>query len=152
MLILATGGSGRVPWTLIKNDIAGWTPQLLRKIDHLASVIAAMHTGQGPDLLGVCEIETAWSFTNSAKGRMQDRLQQPAERRVHSNRRAVRSGGHDCPNGSGTKVLCGLIKDPRTSAIIRGAIPHRPGGLAAQETRNGEVSCYSRAADVASTA
>ena len=29
--------------------------------------------------------------------------------------------------GVGTKVLCGLIKDPRTSAIIRGAIPHRPG-------------------------
>jgi len=70
--------------TLIKNDIAGWTPRLLdRKIDHLASVIAAMHTGQGPDLLGVCEIETAWSSTNSASGCIQDRLQEPAERRVH---------------------------------------------------------------------
>ena len=38
--------------------IAGWTPQLRdRKIDQLASVIAAMNTGQGPDLLGVCEVE-----------------------------------------------------------------------------------------------
>jgi hypothetical protein len=36
----------------------GWTPQLRdRKIDQLASVIAAMNTGQGPDLLGVCEVE-----------------------------------------------------------------------------------------------
>lgn len=42
----------------IKDDIAGWTPQLRdRKIDQLASVIAAMNTGQGPDLLGVCEVE-----------------------------------------------------------------------------------------------
>jgi len=73
----ATGGNvdlghwrvGHVPWTLVKNDNAGWMPQLLdRKIDHLASVMAAMHTGQGLDLLDVCEIETAWSSTNSAKG------------------------------------------------------------------------------------
>ena len=42
----------------IKNDIAGWTPQLRdRKIDQLATVIAAMNTGNGPDLLGVCEVE-----------------------------------------------------------------------------------------------
>jgi hypothetical protein len=59
---------GHVPWTLIKNDIAGWTPRLRdRKIDHLASVIVGMDAGQGPDLLGVCDIETAWSSTNSAK-------------------------------------------------------------------------------------
>jgi predicted extracellular nuclease len=42
----------------LKNDIAGRTPQLRdRKIDQLASVIAGMNTGQGPDLLGVCEVE-----------------------------------------------------------------------------------------------
>jgi predicted extracellular nuclease len=42
----------------IKDEIGGWTPQLRdRKIDQLASVIAAMNTGQGPDLLGVCEVE-----------------------------------------------------------------------------------------------
>ncbi len=39
-------------------DIAGWTPQLRdRKIAQLASVIAQMNAGAGPDLLGVCEIE-----------------------------------------------------------------------------------------------
>ena len=42
----------------IKDDIAGWTPELRdRKIDQLASVISRMNTGQGPDLLGVCEVE-----------------------------------------------------------------------------------------------
>jgi hypothetical protein len=42
----------------IKNDIAGWTPLLRdRKIDQLASVIAGMNNGNGPDLLGVCEVE-----------------------------------------------------------------------------------------------
>jgi endonuclease/exonuclease/phosphatase family metal-dependent hydrolase len=42
----------------IKNDIAGWTPQLRdRKIDQLASLIATMNSGRGPDLLGVCEVE-----------------------------------------------------------------------------------------------
>lgn len=42
----------------IKDDIAGWTPELRdRKIDQLASMIATMNTGQGPDLLGVCEVE-----------------------------------------------------------------------------------------------
>lgn len=42
----------------IGDDIAGWTPQLRdRKIDQLASVIARMNSGAGPDLLGVCEVE-----------------------------------------------------------------------------------------------
>jgi len=42
----------------IKNDIAGWSPELRdRKIDQLASVIAQMNNGMGPDLLGVCEVE-----------------------------------------------------------------------------------------------
>ncbi|MFE7779279.1 endonuclease/exonuclease/phosphatase family protein [Streptomyces sp. NPDC057445] len=40
------------------NDLRGWTPELRdRKISQLASVIAQMNTGQGPDLLGVCEVE-----------------------------------------------------------------------------------------------
>ncbi len=42
----------------IEKDIKGWTPQLRdRKIAQLASVIAQMNGGAGPDLLGVCEIE-----------------------------------------------------------------------------------------------
>jgi Endonuclease/Exonuclease/phosphatase family len=43
---------------MIKNDVVGWTPELRdRKISQLASVIAEMNTGVGPDLLGVCEVE-----------------------------------------------------------------------------------------------
>jgi hypothetical protein len=42
----------------IGDDIAGWTPELRdRKIDQLASVVARMNGGAGPDLLGVCEVE-----------------------------------------------------------------------------------------------
>lgn len=42
----------------IKKDIAGWTPELRdRKIAQLASVIVQMNGGNGPDVLGVCEVE-----------------------------------------------------------------------------------------------
>ena len=43
---------------VIANDIAGWTPALRdRKVAQLASVVAQMNNGAGPDLLGVCEVE-----------------------------------------------------------------------------------------------
>ena len=39
-------------------DLAGWSPARRdRKISQLASVIAQMNGGAGPDLLGVCEVE-----------------------------------------------------------------------------------------------
>jgi hypothetical protein len=39
-------------------SLDGWTAQLRdRKINQLASVIAQMNSGQGPDLLGMCEVE-----------------------------------------------------------------------------------------------
>ena len=42
----------------VGRDLAGWTAQLRdRKIAQLASVIAQMNDGTGPDLLGVCEVE-----------------------------------------------------------------------------------------------
>ncbi|GAA3386347.1 endonuclease/exonuclease/phosphatase family protein [Cryptosporangium minutisporangium] len=42
----------------IEKDIKGWTPALRdRKVAQLASVIAQMNAGAGPDLLGVCEVE-----------------------------------------------------------------------------------------------
>jgi hypothetical protein len=42
----------------IADDIRGWTPARRdRKIAQLASVIARMNDGHGPDLLGVCEVE-----------------------------------------------------------------------------------------------
>jgi Predicted extracellular nuclease len=46
---------------VLGSSIAGWTPALRdRKISQLASVIAAMNEGTGPDLLGVCEVENAF--------------------------------------------------------------------------------------------
>ncbi|MBB1245965.1 endonuclease/exonuclease/phosphatase [Streptomyces durbertensis] len=43
---------------VLGNDLRGWTSHLRdRKISQLASVIAEMNSGQGPDLLGVCEVE-----------------------------------------------------------------------------------------------
>jgi predicted extracellular nuclease len=42
----------------IKKDIKGWTPARRdRKVAQLASLIAQMNDGAGPDLLGVCEVE-----------------------------------------------------------------------------------------------
>jgi Endonuclease/Exonuclease/phosphatase family len=42
----------------IGSDLAGWTPARRdRKIAQLASAIAQMNGGAGPDLLGVCEVE-----------------------------------------------------------------------------------------------
>lgn len=46
---------------VIADDIVGWTPALRdRKISQLASVIARMNQGAGPDLLGVCEVENRY--------------------------------------------------------------------------------------------
>lgn len=42
----------------IRGQIAGWTRELLdRKVAQLAAVIAQVNGGDGPDLLGVCEVE-----------------------------------------------------------------------------------------------
>ena len=43
---------------VLGDSIGGWTPARRdRKIDQLASVIAQMNGGAGPDLLGICEVE-----------------------------------------------------------------------------------------------
>jgi hypothetical protein len=53
----------------IKDDIAGWTPQSRdRKVDQLASVIAQMNAGGGPDLLGVCEVENRFARVTLRRG------------------------------------------------------------------------------------
>ena len=42
----------------IAKDIKGWTEALFdRKLNQLSSIIAQMHDGKGPDILGVCEVE-----------------------------------------------------------------------------------------------
>ena len=55
---LALGRRSDKVWRAIKDDIAGWTPELRdRRTHQLASIIAGMNGGEGPDLLGVCEVE-----------------------------------------------------------------------------------------------
>jgi len=52
---------------VLGSSIRGWTPQLRdRKIAQLASVIAQMNDGAGPDLLGVCEVENEWVLSRLA--------------------------------------------------------------------------------------
>ncbi len=42
----------------IKADLKSWTPEVLaKKIDQLSWAISQMNEGNGPDILGVCEIE-----------------------------------------------------------------------------------------------
>ncbi len=58
----------------IGRDLDGWTPQLRdRKIDQLASVIASLNGNQGPDLLGICEVENEF-VVNRLRDRLHDRL------------------------------------------------------------------------------
>ncbi|MDO1450268.1 hypothetical protein Q0590_28565 [Rhodocytophaga aerolata] len=50
----------RIGW--LKNELAkeleGWNEMVLaKKIKQLASIIAQLHAGNGPDLLGICEVE-----------------------------------------------------------------------------------------------
>lgn len=45
----------------IQADLSDWTADVLdKKIDNLASVIRQMNVNQGPDILGVCEIENKY--------------------------------------------------------------------------------------------
>lgn len=45
----------------IAADLKAWTPTVLkRKIKNLASIIDRMNDGNGPDILGVCEVENAY--------------------------------------------------------------------------------------------
>ena len=42
----------------LKSELAGWTSDVLeQKIDNIVSIIKQMNLGQGPDLMGVCEVE-----------------------------------------------------------------------------------------------
>ena len=44
---------------VLKNELKGWTKTVLkRKVRQLASIIRRMNGGRGPDLLGVCEVES----------------------------------------------------------------------------------------------
>ncbi|PFG42399.1 Endonuclease/Exonuclease/phosphatase family protein [Isoptericola jiangsuensis] len=63
----------------IGKGVVGWTPALRdRKIAQLATVVAGMNDGAGPDLLGVCEVENRFVVD-----RLRDRVNAalPAPRR-----------------------------------------------------------------------
>jgi hypothetical protein len=48
----------------LRGELEGWTRDVLdRKVQQLASIIRKMNGGQGPDLLGVCEIENEFVLT-----------------------------------------------------------------------------------------
>ncbi len=56
---------GREPWLAkaMRNDLRGWTKALFaRKVAQLAAIIRLMKDGQGPDLLGVCEVENRFAL------------------------------------------------------------------------------------------
>lgn len=75
---------------VIKDDIAGWTPQLRdRKIAQLASIIARMNDGAGPDLLGVCEVENRFVLDRLAEA-VHERLPKRRYAVVHADTRDAR--------------------------------------------------------------
>ena len=59
-LFAPEGYPNREPWIAqrLASDLNGWTQALFdAKIDQLTSIIRQMNGGQGPDILGVCEVE-----------------------------------------------------------------------------------------------
>ena len=59
-LFAPEGFPGREPWVAdaMARDLRGWSEALFeRKVSQLATGIAAINGGDGPDLLGVCEVE-----------------------------------------------------------------------------------------------
>lgn len=62
-LFAPEGFADREPWiaAAVASDLKGWTEGLFdTKIGQLASIIRQMKDGQGPDILGVCEVENAY--------------------------------------------------------------------------------------------
>ena len=59
-LFAPEGHPNREPWVAqqLASDLKGWTQALFdTKINQLSSIISQMNGGQGPDILGVCEVE-----------------------------------------------------------------------------------------------
>ena len=68
-LFAPEGFADREPWIAqrLASDLAGWTQALFdTKIDQLVSIISQMNGGQGPDILGVCEVENEFVLSRLA--------------------------------------------------------------------------------------
>lgn len=62
-LFAPEGFEDREPWIAerMAKDLEGWTQELFdTKVNQLASIIEQMNDAQGPDILGVCEVENAF--------------------------------------------------------------------------------------------
>ncbi len=62
-LFAPEGFPSREPWLAenLASELKGWTQALFdTKVKQLASVIRQMNSGEGPDILGVCEVENAY--------------------------------------------------------------------------------------------
>ncbi len=62
-LFAPEGFADREPWIAqrLAQDLNGWTQALFEtKLNQLVSIIRQMHDAQGPDILGVCEVENAF--------------------------------------------------------------------------------------------
>lgn len=59
----------RIDWikAAVAADLAGWTPAIYQtKISQLATIITAMNAGQGPDIIGHCEVEDGFVLQDLA--------------------------------------------------------------------------------------
>ena len=56
----------------IKKELKGWSEKILnRKISQLSKIISRMNENNGPDILGICEVENRWvveKLMDSLKG------------------------------------------------------------------------------------
>ena len=76
----------------LRGELEGWTIQIRnRKLDQLASVIRMMFGGDGPDLLGVCELEN-------------ENVLELLVNRINISGRSYRVVSHDSPDARGIDV------------------------------------------------
>jgi len=78
-LFAPEGFPEREPWIAqqLAAELKGWTQALFdTKINQLASIVRQMNAGQGPDILGVCEVENAYvlqQLTSKLNSQMNNR-------------------------------------------------------------------------------
>ena len=75
-LFAPEGHPTREPWIAqrLASDLNGWSQALFEtKIDQLTAIIRQMNGGQGPDILGVCEVENEFALLQLA-GRLNSKI------------------------------------------------------------------------------
>jgi endonuclease/exonuclease/phosphatase family metal-dependent hydrolase len=93
-LFAPEGFPDREPWIAqrMASELKGWTQALFdRKIEQLASIIRQMNDGQGPDILGVCEVENAYVLQQLA-ARLNSEMAQRTYQVVHYDAKLDRRG------------------------------------------------------------